>query len=254
MGAISYFLVKWINRPLEQMLHAARRAAEGDLTHEVPVMARDEVGELAATFNLMIRNLSDSKKRLEEWGKDLASKVAEQTGELHEAREQVARVKKLASLEKMADGMAHIMAHISDPMLTLPATDEATAATNRVLVLDSEEKVLDICRRILQNEGFDVKSTSSVTEALNELETEFFDVVIADIDMPEMRGKELLKEIKYRQPEVTVILTAPFKATEEAVEAVKLGAYDYIPKPFGPHQILLMVYTALQESRNAQKN
>ena len=254
MGAISYFLVKWINRPLEQMLHAARRAAEGDLTHEVPVMARDEVGELAATFNLMIRNLSDSKKRLEEWGKDLASKVAEQSGELYEAREQVARVKKLASLEKMADGMAHIMAHISDPMLTLPGMDEATAATSRVLVLDSEEKVLDICRRILQNEGFDVKSTSSVTEALSELETEFFDVVIADIDMPEMRGKELLKEIKYRQPEVSVILTAPFRATEEAVEAVKLGAYDYIPKPFGPHQILLMVYTALQRSRNAQKN
>jgi DNA-binding response OmpR family regulator/HAMP domain-containing protein len=253
MGAISYFLVKWINRPLEQMLHAARRAAEGDLTHEVPVVARDEVGELAATFNLMIRNLSDSKKRLEEWGKDLASKVAEQTGELHEAREQVARVKKLASLEKMADGMAHIMAHISDPMLTLPDMDEATEATNRVLVLDSEEKVLDICRRILQNEGFDVKTTSSVPEALSELETEFFDVVIADIVMPEMSGKELLKEIKYRQPEVAVILTAPFRATEEAVEAVKLGAYDYIPKPFGPHQILLMVYTALQGQEMLKK-
>lgn len=253
MGAISYVLVKWINRPLEQMLHAARRAAEGDLSHEVPVMARDEVGELAATFNLMIRNLSDSKKRLEEWGKDLASKVTEQTGELREAREQVARVKKLASLEKMADGMAHIMAHISDPMLTLPTTDEATAATNRVLVLDSEEKVLDICRRILQNDGFDVRSTSSVSEALHELESEFFDVVIADIDMPEMRGKELLKEIKYRQPEVTVILTAPFKATEEAVEAVKLGAYDYIPKPFGPHQILLMVYIALQSREMLKK-
>ena len=253
MGAISYFLVKWINRPLEQMLHAARRAAEGDLTHEVPVMARDEVGELAATFNLMIRNLSDSKKRLEEWGKELASKVAEQTGELDEAREQVARVKKLASLEKMADGMAHIMAHISDPMLTLPSMDEATEATNRVLILDSEEKVLDICRRILQNEGFDVKSTSSVAEALKELETDFFDVVIADIVMPEMGGKELLKEIKYRQPEVAVILTAPFRATEEAVEAVKLGAYDYIPKPFGPHQILLMVYTALQSREMLKK-
>jgi DNA-binding response OmpR family regulator len=165
----------------------------------------------------------------------------------------VARVKKLASLEKMADGMAHIMAHISDPMLTLPGMDEATAATSRVLVLDSEEKVLDICRRILQNEGFDVKSTSSVSEALSELETEFFDVVIADIDMPEMRGKELLKEIKYRQPEVSVILTAPFRATEEAVEAVKLGAYDYIPKPFGPHQILLMVYIALQSREMLKK-
>ena len=253
MAAISYFLVKWINRPLEQMLHAAKRAAEGDLTHKVPVVARDEVGELAATFNLMIANLADSKKKLEEWGKDLASQVAQQTGALYEAREQVARVKKLASLEKMADGMAHIMAHISDTRPAMPVSDDDARATSKVLVLDSEERVLDICQRILENEGFDVKLTSSVQEALDELETEFYDVVVADIDMPEMGGKELLSEIKARQPDVTVILTAPFKATEEADEAVKLGAYDYIPKPFGPHQILLMVYTALQSREMLQR-
>jgi YesN/AraC family two-component response regulator len=93
----------------------------------------------------------------------------------------------------------------------------------------------------------------TVADGLKELEEEFFDVVIADIDMPEMRGKELLKEIKYRQPELLVILTAPFKATEQAVEAVELGAFDYIPKPFGPHQILLMVYTALQTRQALDK-
>lgn len=246
MGAISYFLVKWINRPLEQMLNSARRAAEGDLSHEVPVVARDEVGELAATFNLMIRNLAESRSKLEEWGKQLASKVAAQTGELNQAREQVARVSKLASLEKMADGMAHIMAHISDPLVRYPAMDDERSASSRILVLDSDEKVLDVCERILSNEGFEVKVFPSVPEALGELEKDFYDVIVADIDMPNVSGQELLKEIKYRQPEIIVILTAPFKLTEEAVEAVKLGAYDYIPKPFGPHQILLMVYTALQ--------
>jgi len=246
MAAITYFLVKWINYPLEQMLHSAKRAAEGDLSHEVPVIARDEVGELAATFNLMIRNLAESRGRLEEWGKELASKVAAQTGELHQAREQVARVKKLASLEKMADGMARIMAHISDPLVELAGADESGSTTPRILVVDTDEKVLDICQRIFESEGFDVNLVRSAKEALHELETEFFDVVVADVEMPGMGGKELLKEIRYRQPEVLVLMTAPFKATEEAVEAVKLGAYDYIPKPFGPHQILLMVYTALQ--------
>lgn len=253
MGGITYFIVTWINRPLEQMLNSARRAAEGDLSHEVPVFARDEVGELAASFNLMIRNLAESRNKLEEWGKQLASKVAEQTGQLDQAREQVERVKKLASLEKMADGMAHIMAHISDPMLGLRGTDAEGGATVRVLVLDTEENVLEVCKRILEDEGFEVMLARSTAEAFAELEADFFDVVVADIDVPDMDGKELLQEIKYRQPEVQVILTAPFKATAEAVEAVKLGAYDYIPKPFGPHQILLMVYTALQATKMLDK-
>ncbi len=253
MAAISYFLVKWINRPLEQMLHAARRAADGDLSHEVPVMARDEVGELAATFNLMIRNLAESRKKLEAWGEQLASKVAAQTGELDQAREQVAWVRKLASLEKMADGMSHIMAHISDPMVGFAAPGDGSGTTSRILILDTDEKVLEICERILESEGFEVKLARTVDEALADLEKQFFDVVVADIDMPEMSGQDLLKEMKYRQPEVLVILTAPFKATEEAVEVVKMGAYDYIPKPFGPHQILLMVYTALQTKEMLQK-
>lgn len=246
MGGISYFLVNWINRPLEQMLLAAKRAAEGDLTHEVPVVARDEVGELAATFNLMIRNLAESRGKLEEWGKQLASKVAEQTGQLNQAREQVERVKKLASLEKMADGMAHIMAHISDPLLDFPTDEDSTGATSRIMVLDVDNNVLEVCQRILESEGFEVRLAGSVEEALIELERDFYDVLITEIDMPSMGGKQLLKEIKIRQPEIMVILTASFKNTEEAVETVKAGAYDYLPKPFGPHQILLMVYTALQ--------
>jgi DNA-binding response OmpR family regulator/HAMP domain-containing protein len=246
MGSISYFLVNWINRPLEQMLNATKRAAEGDLTHEVPVVARDEIGELAATFNLMIRNLAESRKKLEEWGTQLASKVAEQTGQLDQAREQVERVKKLASLEKMADGMAHIMAHISDPLVPIPGGEDESLANSKILLVDTDEKVLELSKRILENDGFEVKTTQSILKAFSELESEFYDVMVTDIEMPDMGGKNLLKEIKIRQPEILVILTASFKATEEAVETVKLGAYDYIPKPFGPHQLLLMVYTALQ--------
>ncbi len=253
MAAISYFLVQWINRPLELMLNSAKRAAEGDLSHQIPVTSRDEVGELAATFNLMIRNLAESQSKLEEWGKELASKVAAQTGELLQAREQVARVKKLASLEKMADGMAHIMGHISDPMVRPVEGAEEEATTRRILVLDDEERVLEICQQILEDEGFHVKVTRKAEEAFSVLEEEFYDVVVADIDTPDLSGKDLLKEIKYRQPEIIVILTAPFKSTEEAVEAVKLGAFDYLPKPFGPHQILLMVYTALQTRQMLDK-
>jgi DNA-binding response OmpR family regulator len=131
-------------------------------------------------------------------------------------------------------------------MLRYPGADEEGSASSKIVVLDSDEEVLDVCQRILESEGFEVTITRTVEEALSELEKDFFDVIVADIDMPDITAQELLKEIKYRQPEILVILTAPFKLTEAAVETVKLGAYDYIPKPFGPHQILLMVYTALQ--------
>lgn len=247
MAGISYFLVQWINRPLELMLNAAKRAADGDLTHEVPVVARDEVGQLAASFNVMIGSLAESRRKLEEWGTELASKVAAQAGELIQAREQVARVKKLASLEKMADGMAQIMMGISDPLVRpLPVADQERGSTIRVLVLDDNEKDLEMCERTLENEGFEVILARTVKDALDGLQEEFVDLVIANVDMPDMGGKELFKEMRYRQPDVIVIFTAPFKASAAAVEAVELGAFDYVPKPFGPHQILLTAYTALQ--------
>ncbi len=247
MAAITYYLVQWISKPLDNLLRAARAVGEGDLSHKVPVLARDELGELAESFNLMIKNLAESREKLEEWGKELASKVAAQTGELEQAHEQVARVKKLASLEKMADGMAHHLAHISDPLLPLHADiDEEQADIKRILVFDQDYKVLEMTTRVLDNEGFDVVSAKTAQEALKELQEDLFDIMIAQVDNTEMSAKEFLKEIKYKQPELLVIFTAPFRSTEEAVEAVKLGAFDYLPKPFGPHQIMLMVYTALQ--------
>ncbi len=252
MGAIAYVLVRWINYPLERMVEAAKRAADGDLEVEVPVIAHDELGELASTFNVMIQNLAASRTKLEEWGKELASKVAQQTGELDQAREQVARVQKLASLEKMADGMSHIMAHISDPLIRT-VEEEDTGSTHRILVMDADDKVRDFCKTKLEDEGFEVHTAATVREGFDHLEDEIFDVLVADIGMPELGGKELLKEIKYRQPDVLVIFTASFKSTEEAVEAVELGAFDYLPKPFGPHQITLMVYTALQTRQMVER-
>ncbi|MEW6348983.1 MAG: response regulator [Thermodesulfobacteriota bacterium] len=253
MATITYYLVMWVNNPLEQMLNAARKAAKGDLTVEVPVVARDEVGELAATFNLMVRNLAASQRKLEEWASDLASKVDEKTGELHQAREQVARIKKLASLEKMADGMAHIISHISDPFGGSAVSGEDEAPTHHIMLLDHDEATVDMSRRILESEGFEVMVATNVADALKELETEFYDVIVVDITMHEAGGTELLREIKYRQPELLVILTAPFKNTEEAVETVKLGAYDYIPKPFGPHQVLITVYAAIRARQTVEQ-
>ena len=254
MATITYYIVVWVNDPLEQMLNAARKAATGDLSQEVPVMARDEVGELARTFNIMIRNLSESHRRLEDSAAELATKVDEKTGELRQAREQVARIKKLASLEKMADGMAHIISHISDPFGgPAAASEDDDVTTHHIMVLDQDGAALELSRRILESEGFSVMIASTLAEGLEELKQQVYDVVVADITMHETGGAELLKAVRALQPEILVILTAPFKDTEEAVETVKLGAYDYIPKPFGPHQVLVTVYAAIRARQTVEQ-
>ena len=78
----------------------------------------------------------------------------------------------------------------------MPGSDDDSGTTSRILVLDSDEKVLEICQRILEDEGFDVRVTTSTNEALDELEKQIFDVVVADIDMPEMGGQDLFREIQ----------------------------------------------------------
>ena len=88
------------------------------------------------------------------------------------------------------------MAHISDPLVPTPAGEDSSLANSKILLVDPDEKVLELSKRILENDGFEVRTTESVRKAFSELESEFYDVVVIDIEMPETGGKNLLKEIK----------------------------------------------------------
>ncbi|MBM4330562.1 MAG: sigma-54-dependent Fis family transcriptional regulator [Deltaproteobacteria bacterium] len=118
-------------------------------------------------------------------------------------------------------------------------------ATTKILVVDDEEIVCLSCYRILKEEGYEVQTCLSAREGLQLLAEDHFDLAIVDLKMPGMDGLELLQAIKVDHPHIPVIMITGFSTVESAVEAMKAGAYDYLPKPFTPDQVALVVKKAL---------
>ena len=110
-----------------------------------------------------------------------------------------------------------------------------------ILVVEDEDILRISIGDDLKEEGFTVSLSRSPTLALNLLEKEIFEVAIVDYKMPEMNGVELLKRIKNKWPECTVIIMTAFGTIQTAVEAMKLGAYDYITKPFSNEELVLIL-------------
>ncbi len=125
---------------------------------------------------------------------------------------------------------------------------------DRVLVVDDEENMRDVLRRILSAEGYEVALAATGKDALGALAGGRFDFVLCDIRMPEMGGLELLREIGARRIPGTVIMMSAFGTVETAVEAMKLGAYDYISKPFMSDEILLTLRKAQEREALRREN
>jgi two-component system NtrC family sensor kinase len=102
-----------IIRPLQRMAVAAREISRGDLSHKVEVSSHDEIGELADSFNLMTNHLRDANAKLVDWGRTLEKKVEERTQELREIQAHLVQSEKLASIGKLAAGIAH---EINNPL------------------------------------------------------------------------------------------------------------------------------------------
>ena len=124
----------------------------------------------------------------------------------------------------------------------------------RILIVDDEEIVIKSCLRILAGDEFQVASVQDGREALKKIEENPYDVVILDIMLPNIDGLEVLRRVKETHPNVDVIMITGLSQVDTAVQAMKLGAFDYISKPFEPDELKLVVYRALERRRLLQEN
>jgi DNA-binding NtrC family response regulator len=122
-----------------------------------------------------------------------------------------------------------------------------------VLVIDDEPIVLDSCRRILKQEGFDVNGAFNGREGLKKIEEDRYDAVLVDWKLPEIDGMEVLRIIKKNHPEVIVVMITGYPSVESAVKAMKLGVSDYVSKPFTPDELKETIIKAIERTREFKK-
>lgn len=103
--------------------------------------------------------------------------------------------------------------------------------SEKVLIIDDEQEFTQALAERMTNRGMDVSTSSSAIEGLKSVEEKSFDVVVLDLQMPEMDGIETLKILKKKKPELQVILLTGHATVEKGIEAMKLGAMDLLEKP-----------------------
>jgi two-component system nitrogen regulation response regulator NtrX len=123
-----------------------------------------------------------------------------------------------------------------------------------VLVVDDESDIRSSLRMILEYEGYELAEASSGEEALTKLDGEHPDVVLCDIKMPRMDGMEVLARVKQSDPALPVVVISGHGTIATAVEATRLGAFDFMEKPLERDRVLLVVRNAIESGRLEREN
>ena len=116
-----------------------------------------------------------------------------------------------------------------------------------ILVVDDERSMRDFLKILLTKEGYDVATAANGNAALDHLSTNTCDLIITDNRMPGMSGLELLAAVKDDQPDLPVIMITAFASPDDAVHAMKNGAFDYISKPFNVDEIKSVIESACKK-------
>ncbi len=119
----------------------------------------------------------------------------------------------------------------------------------RILVVDDEPLVLDSCRKVLVEAGYDVETASGGQEAIDNLDNNRYDLVLLDLKMPDVDGLEVLDRARKNSPTTVVAIITGYGTVETAVEAMKNGAYDYISKPISASSLEMLAKRALETAR-----
>lgn len=125
---------------------------------------------------------------------------------------------------------------------------------SNILIVDDEPGMREFLEIMLQKDGYSVDTAADGSEAIDKIEESLFDLAIVDIQMPVLNGIEVLKKFNEKSPDTTVIMITAYASHETAIEAMKLGAYDYITKPFKIDEIKLVIKKALEKKKLEREN
>ena len=121
--------------------------------------------------------------------------------------------------------------------------------SSKILIVDDEPFNLDLLEQELTDRGYSVERAGSGTQALSKVESFHPDLILLDYQMPDMNGVDVLKEFRNRGSEIPVVMITAYGTIERAVQAMREGAYDFIPKPFEPDHLALVVQKALEREK-----
>ena len=124
-----------------------------------------------------------------------------------------------------------------------------TQYTPRILVVDDEARIRDACKLVLEECGYEVSLASSGIQALESIPAEHYDIMLLDLMMPEISGFDVLAKVKALDPDTVVIVITGYATLEHSVDAMKKGAFDFIPKPFTPEHLRVTVAKAIDYTR-----
>jgi DNA-binding NtrC family response regulator len=127
-------------------------------------------------------------------------------------------------------------------------------ASLRILVVDDEEVIRDVLATLLEREGWQVTTASNATRALALFEADPHDVVLLDLMLPDRSGLDLLRDMRRRDPDAVIVIVTAYSSIEGAIDAMRDGAFHYIPKPFQNEEVLLTVKKGAETRRLTEEN
>ena len=126
------------------------------------------------------------------------------------------------------------------------------SAITKILVVDDEARIRDVCSELLINEGFAVSTAESGYSGLKMIDQEHFDIILLDLMMPGLSGIDLLTHVRSHHTDTLVVVITGYATLEHAIEAMKKGAFDFIAKPFSPEDLRIVVAKAIEYIRTLQ--
>ena len=139
-------------------------------------------------------------------------------------------------------------------MGTAPESPSRVNRACTILIVDDERSIREMLAIVFQREGHHVLQAEGGRSAVEQIKREPVDLLVSDIRMPDMSGVDLLREAKRIDPDVIGIMITAYASTESAVEALRLGAHDYVSKPFDVDELKVKVRDALEHRRLKEEN